>query len=602
MRRVSIALFSRYKTLNSFHFRNSSSQLSSAVGDGQYRTSSVTPSSMSPAMLGKSENFNLFVEKPTRVSSRGRKNEKMRQLEEAFESAKTSDEMLAAFKKMEDEFSERRLGLALLKLGLQLDKEGENPEKALSFATRALNAFGEDCKKPNLSVAMALQLMGSVNFSLKNFKESLGYLNRADKVISDLEEEEEEEGVSKGQVQAVLHGVHQVMANVKTALGRREEALENLKKCLEIKEMMLGKNSCEVGKANRDLAEVYAGALNLKQALPYCLKALQIHELQLGVDSVEVAHDRRLLGVIYTGLEMHEEALKQNQLARKVLKNSGVGSDMLQAGIDAANMQIGIGKYDQAVKTLKIVVQRTDEDSEMRASVFISMGKALCNLEKFRDAKRCLEIARGILEKKEKEELADVSKSYVEIAMQYETMNEIETAIKLLQRTLNMLEKLPQEQHSLASTSARIGHLLMLTGKVSQAIPYLESAVEIMTECFGSSHYSVAYIYSNLGSAYLELGNHQLAVKMFGMAKSIMDVAVGPQHMDTIEACQNIAKAYSAMGSYDTAIKMQQQAIDAYERHGPNAEDDLAEAKQILEDLKKKPQCGVPNMKALPKP
>ncbi|CAM8894506.1 unnamed protein product [Rhodiola kirilowii] len=544
---------------------------------------------MSPAMLGKSENFNHFVEKPTRVSSRGRKNEKMLQLEEAFESAKTSDEMLAAFKKMEDEFSERRLGLALLKLGLQLDKEGEDPAKALAFATRALNAFGEDCN-----------LMGSVNFSLKNFKESLGYLNRADKVISDLEEEEE--GVSKGQVQAVLHGVHQVMANVKTALGRREEALENLKKCLEIKKMMLGKNSCEVGKANRDLAEVYAGALNLKQALPYCLKALQIHELQLGVDSVEVAHDRRLLGVIYTGLEMHEEALKQNQLARKVLKNSGVGSDMLQAGIDAANMQIGIGKYDQAVKTLKIVVQRTDEDSEMRASVFISMGKALCNLEKFRDAKRCLEIARGILEKKEKEELADVSKSYVEIAMQYETMNEIETAIKLLQRTLNMLEKLPQEQHSLASTSARIGHLLMLTGKVSQAIPYLESAVEIMTECFGSSHYSVAYIYSNLGSAYLELGKHQLAVKMFGMAKSIMDVAVGPQHMDTIEACQNIAKAYSAMGSYDTAIKMQQQAIDAYERHGPNAEDDLAEAKQILEDLKKKPQCGVPNMKALPKP
>uniref|UniRef100_A0A7N0ULQ2 Uncharacterized protein n=1 Tax=Kalanchoe fedtschenkoi TaxID=63787 RepID=A0A7N0ULQ2_KALFE len=220
------------------------------------------------------------------------------------------------------------------------------------------------------------------------------------------------------------------------------------------------------------------------------------------------------------------------------------------------------------------------------------MGKALCNLENFPDAKRCLEIALEILGKKEKEDPADVSKCYLEIAIQYETMNEFETAITLLQRALKMLEKLPQEQHSLASAYARIGHLLMLTGKVSPAIPYLESAAEIMSECFGSSHYSVAYIYSNLGSAYLELDKPHKSVKMFGVAKSIMDSALGPQHIDSLEARKNMSTAYSTLGMYDSAVEMLQEAIDGYERHGPAAEDELAESKQILEDLKKKARCG----------
>ncbi|CAA2959882.1 KINESIN LIGHT CHAIN-RELATED 1 [Olea europaea subsp. europaea] len=109
--------------------------------------------------------------------------------------------------------------------------------------------------------------------------------------------------------------------------------------------------------------------------------------------------------------------------------------------------------------------------------VFTSMAKALCNQEKFADSKRCLEIAYGILDKKESSSL-NVAEAFMEISMQYETMNEFETAISLLKRTVAMLEKLPQKQHSVGSVSARIGWLLLLTGKVEEAIPYLEDAAE----------------------------------------------------------------------------------------------------------------------------
>ncbi|MBA0741614.1 hypothetical protein Gogos_014750 [Gossypium gossypioides] len=458
--------------------------------------------------------------------------------------------MLRAFKDMEACFDERELGLASLKIGLKLDQEGEDPEKALSFADKALKALDQD-GKPSILVAMALQLMGSVNYSLKRFNDSLGYLNRANKLLGRLEEERV---ASVEDIRPVMHAVQLELGNVKTAMGRREEALGNLKKALEIKEITLEKDCKELGVAYRDLAEAYASVLNFKEALPFGLKALEIHRKELGNNSVEVAHDRRILGVIYTGMEEHEKALEQNELSQKILKNWGLSSELLRSEIDAANMQIALGKYDEAINTLKGIVQQTDKDN----------------------SKRCLEIACGILDKKETVSPIEVAEAYSEISMQYETMNEFEIAISLLKRSLALLEKQPQEQHSEGSVSARIGWLLLLKGEVPQAIPYLESAAEILKESFGSKHFG-----------------------------DIMDVSLGPHHVDSIETCQNLSKAYSAMGSYPLAIEFQQQVVDAWEGHGASAEDELREAQHILEELKTNARGTSTNQfptKALPLP
>ncbi|KAK6164515.1 hypothetical protein DH2020_001379 [Rehmannia glutinosa] len=559
-----------------------------------------------------SQSFNTLADpiaqNASQLSSRQRKIKERSELEEAFESAESIDEMLEAFKVMETCFDEKDLGLACLKIGLKLDQQGEDPEKALYFAQRALrilddndNGDSNSGTRLSLPIAMTLQLLGSSSFTLKRFNDSLGYLNRANRVLSKLEGES---SYRAEQVLPILHAVQFELFNVKTAVGRREEALAHLRKALEIKEKTLEEDSKELGKANRDVAEAYVAVLNFNEALPFCLKALEIHKRQLGHNSVEVAYDRKLLGVIYTGLEEHEKALEQNQLSRRVLKNWGRSSDLLRAEIDAANMQIALGRHEEAINTLKGVVQQTDKESEDRAMVFTSMAKALCNQDKFADAKRCLEIACGILDKKEKSSPLVVVEAFMEISMLYEAMNEFETAISLLKRTLAMVEKLPQEQHSVGSVSARIGWLLLLTAKVEQAIPYLEDAAERLKESFGSKHFGVGYVYNNLGAAYLELDRPQSAAQVFAYAKDIMDVALGPHHMDSIEACQNLSKAYAAMKSYPLAINFQEKVVEGLEGHGPTAQDELDEAVRVLEQLKEKATVAVSEalFKALPLP
>ncbi|KAE8721031.1 hyoscyamine 6-dioxygenase-like [Hibiscus syriacus] len=309
-------------------------------------------------------NICRLAEKPTQLSSRQRKLREKSDLEEAFESANTSEEMLKAFKDMEACFEERDLGLASLKVGLKLDQEGEDPEKALSFAEKALRALDQD---------------GNLPYSLPGF------------TIDGLEEEK---AANVEDIRPVLHAVQLELGNVKTAMGRREEALENLKKALEIKEMTLEKDSTGD------------------------------HIKELGI----------------------------------------FGGDRM-------------GKYDEAVNTLKGIAQKTDKDSENRAL-------------------------------KETVSPIEVAEAYSEISMQYES-------------------------------------------DVPQAIPYLESAAEIMKESFGSKH----------------------------LVSDIMDVSLGPHHVDSIEACQNLSKAYSAMGSLHLRGAA---VIDAWEGHGATAEVELREAQEVL--------------------
>ncbi|XP_076926803.1 protein KINESIN LIGHT CHAIN-RELATED 2-like [Bidens hawaiensis] len=548
-----------------------------------------------------SRNLNTHVnpQQPTsQLPSRHQKIQERSNLVDQFESAKTSGDMIKAFEQMgSDNFDENELGLVFLKIGLKLDEEGEYPDKVFDFAIKGLKILDQtDDQDLSLPLAMNLQLLGSACYSLNKFQESLGYLNRANRILSKLEET-----VSDGfEIKHVLHAVHLNLANTKNAMGRREDAIGNLKKCLEIKETSLEDNSLELGNAYRDMAEAYVAILNFKEALPYCVKAIDMHKVELGNNSVEVAHDRRLLGVIYTGLEEHMKALEQNQLSQKVLKNWGKSADLLRAEIDAANMQIALGKFDEAINTLKSVVLQTDKESEDRAMIFVSMAKALCNQEKFTEAKRCLKMSCGILEKKEKVTPLEVSEAYMEISMQYETMSEFETAICLLKKAQSMLEKIPNEQHSVGSASARIGWLLLLTGKVQESIPYLEDAIERLKENFGSKHFGVGYVYNNLGAAYLELDRPQSAAQVFALAKDIMDTSLGPNHADSIEACQNLSKAYSAMRSYALAINFQEKAIDGWRGHGPSASEELKEAIRVLDELKVKALGEFHDKTALP--
>ncbi|VFQ86244.1 unnamed protein product [Cuscuta campestris] len=490
-----------------------------------------------------------------------------------------------------------KAGMDDLNMGTKLHREGKH-EKALSFATRALQSFYIDEDSASLPLALALHLIGSVSCALERFDDSLGYLNWAKLVLGKLEKGE---SCSYEHIISVEHVVEDDLYNTNTAMGRRVDALAHLMKSVELKEKIWGEGSLELGFAYREVALAHICALKFSEALPFCLKALEIHKALLGENSVAVADDRELLGTIYGGLLDDEKALEQKYLLQKVLTNLGRGQELLRVEVDTANCQIRLGRYDEAINTLKGVLPLTDKDNTERANVYVSMSKAFSGLVKLEESKMCLDNACAVLGKDESSFPYGVAVDYMEISSLYEAMDDFENALSVSKKALAMFEKMPEAKNCAGNVSCNIGVILLSTGKAEQAIPYLEDAAKWLKESYGSKHFIVSRVYKALGNAYLELDRPQAAVQVFADAaqviadaKDMLDVYPGVHHALSIKADQNLSKAYAAMGSYELAIKFQKKVVEALEGLGPDEEDKLEDAREVLEQLEMKKASHAP--------
>ncbi|CAI9107657.1 OLC1v1007065C1 [Oldenlandia corymbosa var. corymbosa] len=291
------------------------------------------------------------------------------QLWKDFLSLKSTTHMETLFKEMEAIYDEAELAVPCLVMGIEVYQEGKDPEKALSLANRALKISVTCDTEPSLELAMSLGLLGSVCFSLNRLDDSLEYLEGANRVFNSLEIDgsrtfrlpryNDPYADDERTFWLHLHAVQYGLFGTKTAIGRREEAIDHIGNALEIREKLsMDEDSGSLGFAYRDVAEAYLAVLNFKGALPYCLKALYLFKEQYGQKSLYSGLVLRLLGVIYTGLGEHEKALEQNKLSREVFRSWGANYDLLLAESEGANMLIALGRFDKAMDTLKGVVNQ----------------------------------------------------------------------------------------------------------------------------------------------------------------------------------------------------------------------------------------------------
>ncbi|PUZ42824.1 hypothetical protein GQ55_9G612800 [Panicum hallii var. hallii] len=474
-------------------------------------------------------------------------------------------------------------GLAFLEAAELHESEGDH-RKALDLALRAIAPLQDSHGGWSLPVARALRLAGAAASRVGLAGDGIESLGAAAEIVDYLAPARRGEH----EVAAVGAAVHEQLARAKMAVGRRWDAVGDLRRALELRSGCLDEGSAELGDAYRDVAEAYAGVLDFDKALSLCLKALGIAEARFGVDSTEVAKVRRLLAVIYTGLGRHVDALEQIELAKMVYEPLGLNVELSQVEIDGANIRTLLGRSEEALNDLKRVMKRADKESEERALAYVTMAKILSSQERIGDAKRCLEIARGIIDTKDSVNPGRISEAYAEISMLHESMGEFETSLSLMKKTLAVLEGAKDMQHVEGSISARMGWILLHTGRVAEAVPYLETAVDKLKNCFGTQHFGLGFTYKHLGEAYLQMDKHESAVKFLTLAKGIIHATFGPTHEDSIDMNQSLANAYGLMGRYKLAMDFQEQVIDAYKSCGTDSSDDLREAYRLREQLKMK--------------
>ncbi|KAL2902871.1 Protein KINESIN LIGHT CHAIN-RELATED 1 [Bienertia sinuspersici] len=367
------------------------------------------------------------------------------------------------------------LGPFLLKLARDTIASGEGPIKALDYAIRASKSF-ERCAvegEPSLDLAMSLHVVAAIYCSLGRFDEAIPVLERAIQVPD----------VSRGSDHALaaFSGFMQ-LGDTHSMLGQLDKSIDCYKHGLDIQIQTLGDSDPRVAETCRYLAEAHVQTMQFEEAEKLCKQTLEIHRLHSVPASLEEAADRRLMALILEAKGEYESALEHLVLASMAMIANGQENEVAAIDVGIGNIYQCLGRFDEAVfsyqKALTVFKSAKGENHPSVASVFVRLADLYYKTGKLRESKSYCENALRIYNKPvpgtSQEEIAS---GLSDIAAVYESVNEPEEALRLLERAMKLLEDKAGQQNTIAGLEARMGVMYYMIGRYGEALSSFETAV-----------------------------------------------------------------------------------------------------------------------------
>ncbi|KAE8719768.1 glycyl-tRNA synthetase 1 [Hibiscus syriacus] len=481
------------------------------------------------------------------------------------------------------------LGPFLLKQARDLVSSGDNLQKALELALRAAKSF-ELCGsgKPSLEQVMCLHVTAAIYCSLGQYNEAIPLLEQSIEIP--VIEEGQEHALAK------FAGFMQ-LGDTYAMLGQLENSLTCYRTGLEVQKQVLGETDPRVGETCRYLAEAHMQALQFDEAQRLCQTALDIHRENGRTASLEEAADRRLMGLICETKGDHEAALEHLVLARMATVANGQEADVASVDCSIGDAYLSLSRYDEAVftyqKALTAVKTTKGENHPVVGSVFVRLADLYYRTGKLRESTSYCENALRIYEKPmpgiPPEEIAS---GLIDVSAIYESMNDLDQAIKLLKKALKIYNDDPGQQSTIAGIEAQMGVMYYMLGNYSESYNTLKSAIAKLRACRDrkSSFFGIAL--NQMGLACVQRYAIKEAVELFEEAKSILEQECGPYHPDTLSVYSNLAGTYDAIGRLDDAIKILEYVVQTREEKLGTANPEVYDEKKRLAELLKEAGRG----------
>lgn len=211
----------------------------------------------------------------------------------------------------------------------------------------------------------------------------------------------------------------------------------------------------EVSNNFRYLAEAYVQAMQFNKAEELCKKTLEIHRAHSEPASLEEAADRRLMAIICEAKGDYENALEHLVLASMAMIASGQESEVASIDVSIGNIYMSLCRFDEAVfsyqKALTVFKSSKGETHPTVASVFVRLAELYHRTGKLRESKSYCENALRIYNKPVPgTTVEEIAGGLTEISAIYESVDEPEEALKLLQKSMKLLEDKPGQQSAIA--------------------------------------------------------------------------------------------------------------------------------------------------------
>ncbi|XAR50175.1 hypothetical protein NMG60_11004429 [Bertholletia excelsa] len=476
------------------------------------------------------------------------------------------------------------LGPFLLKQARDLISLGDNPQRALDLALRASKSF-EKCSngKPSLDMVMCLHVTAAIYCRLGRYNEAIPILEQSIEIPM----------IEEGQDHALAKFAgYMQLGDTYSMLGHLENSIASYRTGLEVQMQVLGDKDPRVGETCRYLAEAHVQALQFDEAEKYCQMALDIHRENGSPATLEEAADRRLMGLICETKGDHEAALEHLVLASMAMVANGQEIEVASVDCSIGDTYLSLARYDEAVfayqKALTVFKTSKGENHPAVASVFVRLADLYNKTGKLRESKSYCENALRIYEKPipgiPPEEIAS---GLTDVSAIYESMNEVEQALKLLQRALKIYDDAPGQQSTIAGIEAQMGVMYYVLGNYSESYSSFKSAI-LKLRASGekkSAFFGIAL--NQMGLACVQRYAINEAVELFEEARSILEQECGPYHPDTLGVYSNLAGTYDAVGRLDDAIEILEHVVGMREEKLGTANPDVDDEKKRLAELLK---------------
>ncbi|KAK8615469.1 hypothetical protein V6N13_017056 [Hibiscus sabdariffa] len=481
------------------------------------------------------------------------------------------------------------LGPFLLKQARDLVSSGDNLQKALELALRAAKSY-ELCGsgKPSLEHVMCLHVTAAIYCSLGQYNEAIPLLEQSIEIP--VIEEGQEHALAK-------FAGHMQLGDTYAMLGQLENSVTCYRTGFEVQKQVLGETDPRVGETCRYLAEAHMQALQFDEAQRLCQMALDIHRENGRTASLEEAADRRLMGLICETKGDYEAALEHLVLARMAMVANGQEADVASVDCSIGDAYLSLSRYDEAVftyqKALTAVKTTKGENHPVVGSVFVRLADLYYKTGKLRESTSYCENALRIYEKPmlgiPPEEIAS---GLTDVSAIYESMNDIDQAIKLLQKALKIYNDVPGQQSTIAGIEAQMGVMYYMLGNYSESYDSFKSAIAKLRLCRDRKSAFFGIALNQMGLACVQRYAINEAVELFEEAKSILEQECGPYHPDTLGVYSNLAGTYDAIGRLDDAIKILEYVVQTREEKLGTANPEVYDEKKRLTELLKEAGRG----------
>lgn len=481
-------------------------------------------------------------------------------------------------------FDEGYLGPYLLKQTRDMVSSGENPKKVLDVALRALKSFEMSTEgKINLDYVMCLHVVSALYCRMGQYNDAIPLLERSIE-IPDMDE---------GQKHALAKftGCMQ-LGDTYAMLGLIENSILCYTAGLEIQEQVLGEKDLRFGETCRYVAEAHVQMLQFEEAEKLCQKALDIHRENGSSASLEEAADRRLMGLISDSKGDYETALEHYVLASMSMAANGQEADVAAIDCNIGDAYLSLARFDEAVfsyqKALTVFKSTNGEKHSSVASVFVRLANLYNKIGKFRESKSYCENALRFFMKpnpgSRKEEIAN---GLIEVSAIYESMNELDQALKLLNKALKVFDGKVGQQSTVAGIEAQMGVLYYMMENYSESYNSLKSAIAKFRAIGEKKSSMFAVALNQMGLACVQVCSINEAADLFEEARTIMENEYGPYHPDTLGVYSNLAGTYDAMGRWGDAIEILEHVVAMREEKLGTANPDVDDEKRRLAALLK---------------